>query len=731
MAGATPNSSATNVAISEKLEQSSSPIFVYSAIVALLIWYFVTAVTATLGKSTMFDELFHLTGGYTYWKTGDFRIQPENGNLPQRWDAIPLLFYRPNLPKMDNDVWRRSALGAVGVDFFYHVGNDCDAMLLRGRAMNALFGVALGTLVFTCARRLMGTGAAFVSLVLFALCPTMLANGAVISSDMAAALFYFASILALWRVVQVVSWRTLLVSTLAMSGLFVAKFGAFMIIPMGVVLIAVQLVSRQPIVVQWRKRSWQIEGRATRLFTQLALVSVHAIVVWCAIWAFYNFRFDMFASTTLQPNEAGEQVVVDQPSVAWDVVLGEHDLLQRFIEKARALRFLPEAYLYGFANTWHFGKARACFLNGSIGSKGWWYFFPYSVLVKTPLALFVLTALSAAWVLHSWRSQCDWQTRWEAIGRSLYRTAPLWTLFVVYWGFAVTSHLNIGHRHILPTYPVMLVFAGGSWFWLGRKGDEVQEAEESSSPSSDFVARLQTWFAARRWPVATLVVIVCLSSFAGESLWSWPNYWTYFNVIAGGPLYAYRHLVDSSLDWGQDLPALKKWLAEAGLDNSTPETKVYLSYFGTASPDYYGIHADRLICYFNWDPPSLPAPLQSGAYCVSATMLQSVYGDFPGHWSKEYEAMFRELTNNVNLYLTSDQKGQLELVSKTGKPFWFQQFASYQYARNTRLTSYLREREPDFEVNNTILVYYLSANDVKNAMDEPLPEMDEPPKVAR
>ena len=55
-------------------------------------WYFLTAVTASTGKSTMFDELFHLTGGYTYWVRGDFRMQPENGNLPQRWEAFRCFF---------------------------------------------------------------------------------------------------------------------------------------------------------------------------------------------------------------------------------------------------------------------------------------------------------------------------------------------------------------------------------------------------------------------------------------------------------------------------------------------------------------------------------------------------------------------------------------------------------------------------------------------------------------
>ena len=48
----------------------------------------------------------------------------------------------------------------------------------------------------------------------------------------------------------------------------------------------------------------------------------------------------------------------------------------------------------------------------------------------------------------------------------------------------------------------------------------------------------------------------------------------------------FRHLVDSSLDWGQDLPALKQYL-----DRHPPQGPVYLSYFGNASPAYYRIPA--------------------------------------------------------------------------------------------------------------------------------------------
>src|SRR3954451_1808740 len=87
---------------------SSRPWLVRAAVVALLVWYFVASLSALAHKCTTFDELLHLTAGYSYWTTGDFRMQPENGNLPQRWAAIPLLFSKPHFPDLDQQAWRLS-----------------------------------------------------------------------------------------------------------------------------------------------------------------------------------------------------------------------------------------------------------------------------------------------------------------------------------------------------------------------------------------------------------------------------------------------------------------------------------------------------------------------------------------------------------------------------------------------------------------------------------------------
>ena len=118
-----------------------------------------------------------------------------------------------------------------------------------------------------------------------------------------------------------------------------------------------------------------------------------------------------------------------------------------------------------------------------------------------------------------------------------------------------------------------------------------------------------------------------------ESSFLRPDYLAYFNQVAGGPKNGYKHLVDSSLDWGQDLPALTSWLAQNPDRFGTG--RLYLAYFGTALPEWYGIQATSLPC--DRSAPKL-APLKPGTYCISATALQQVYSLQHGKWTREYEA---------------------------------------------------------------------------------------------
>jgi len=325
--------------------------------------------------------------------------------------------------------------------------------------------------------------------------------------------------------------------------------------------------------------------------------------------------------------------------------------------------------------------------------------------------------LGAAWIVREWyRAGGDWQARARACAGSCYRTAPLWVLFVVYWAFAIGSHLNIGHRHLLPTYPPMFILAGASWYWLGIAG-------VVGSRGSVRAPRL---LVAGRWSLTACVVLICIALFAAESLWRWPNYLAYFNQIAGGPANGYRHMVDSSLDWGQDLPELRRWLVKNRL-NTSPNENTYLSYFGVSNPRYHGIKAKLLPCYPE-RPTNIPEQLQPGAYCVSATMLQNVYNpQFRGSWNQEFEAAYQKLASNVGQFQKATDAERQVLVTNNGEDFWRISFELYEQARFARLAGYLRQREPEAQINYSILIYQLTAADLDRALNRPVSEMDSAP----
>jgi hypothetical protein len=157
-------------------------------------------------KSTTFDEIQHLTLGYLYWTQPSNHLAPENGIFAQAWAALPLLADHLKAPQETGA--QRSNLGHWGeyYRFFYAMGNDPSAMLFQARTMISLLGATLGALIFFWSRELFGAWGGLVSLLLFIFCPNMLANGALVTADMAATLGFFAATLQLAYDFQFYSW---------------------------------------------------------------------------------------------------------------------------------------------------------------------------------------------------------------------------------------------------------------------------------------------------------------------------------------------------------------------------------------------------------------------------------------------------------------------------------------------------------------------------------------------
>src|SRR5262245_59296633 len=252
------------------------PVLAWAAVAALVGLHWLMAVSALGDKSTMFDEIAHLTAGESFWLTGDIRLQPEGGILPQRWQALGLVGGGFRFPSLDQPAWWQSDAYAMGYHYFYESGNDVGAMLRRGRAAAALLAIPTGVLVFLWSRSLFGTAGAFLSLALFAFCPTMLAHSPAINSDTAATLFFTAATWALWRALHRPSPGRIAASALAVAGLFASKMSAPIIVFVALALLVVRQVARRP-----RLGVGVLAGMGV----------AHAVAVLAVVWGLHGFRY--------------------------------------------------------------------------------------------------------------------------------------------------------------------------------------------------------------------------------------------------------------------------------------------------------------------------------------------------------------------------------------------------------------------------------------------------------
>jgi hypothetical protein len=163
----------------------------------------------------------------------------------------------------------------------------------------------------------------------------------------------------------------------------------------------------------------------------------------------------------------------------------------------------------------HNQEGHPSYLLGHNGTSGWWYYFPVALAVKTPIA-FLLLLVPGVWMCLNRRAQVgSWLPPAFALGILL----P-----------AMSSHVNIGVRHILPIYLGLSVVAAAGLIRV-----------------------------AQRTAAGALVLVLWM---AVSGALSHPDYLAYFNEFAGSE--PEKVLVDSDLDWGQSTKPLARRLKELG-----------------------------------------------------------------------------------------------------------------------------------------------------------------------
>jgi hypothetical protein len=264
----------------------------------------------------------------------------------------------------------------------------------------------------------------------------------------------------------------------------------------------------------------------------------------------------------------------------------------------------------------------------------------------------------------------------------LDRSAIVWSILLVYGASAITTNLNIGHRHLLPLYLPLMILAGATGAWLWRR----------KTAGRTVLACLF---------VAQVAVVASIH----------PHYLSYFNFFAGGPANGYRHLTDSNVDWGQDLPSLARWLERH--EGEIKNDEVYIGYFGRDDPARLGIQAHPLPNITNRRMSAAdPLAYTAGTYCLSATQLI-----FPGYgrppWDAESEREYVGLLAYVRRLEETEPPNRFDEASM-GK--WIPLLRTVATLQLHRLRSHLMERKPDAMAGYSILIYQLSEAELRSAV---------------
>jgi hypothetical protein len=210
------------------------------------------------------------------------------------------------------------------------------------------------------------------------------------------------------------------------------------------------------------------------------------------------------------------------------------------------------------------------YLLGRRDPSGFWYYYPVALALKTPLAFLALLAFGVFLVFRKGEGP---KHLWVPLA---FSAAILQA--------AMMGHINIGIRHILPVYLGFAILAAAG-------AVKLLDSARFRTPATVILGALLAWHVV-------------------SSARCHPDYIAYFNELGGS--HPENLLVDSDLDWGQDIKRLSKRLRELGASEVSFPQFIYA--------DLEGHHGfPRVI-----GKPDLVNPPQQGYFAAGATYWKAL-----------------------------------------------------------------------------------------------------------
>lgn len=497
-------------------------------------------------------EPAHLAAGLCAWDTGTFDLYHVNTPLVRLVAAAPLLALRPEVN------WSGHTGGRIefakGSELLSDNRPIWRRMMFLARLASVPFSLVGMAVAGWWAAQLYGRQAGLAALVLWCFSPYTLAHGHLVSPDFGGAVFALLASAAFWCWYRQPGWERALWWGLVLGLALLSKHTVALLVPLSA---ALALVPQA--------------GGGTRTVLSLAKRLGQALVGLAVAVGVLNLGYGFQGTGKrlgdyrfISPRLAG----IDVQAMA--VGRGGNRFEGTWLGRLPVP--LPGPYVQGADTQWgdlHGG--RISYLHGIFREKGWWYFYIYGFMVKTPLGVLVLVPI--ALVLRRLPGMgAGWRDELMLLAPSLALLA-----FV-----SAHHHCTQNLRYALPVLPGLLV-------WVSSTA----RAAAAGGP----------WAALVIWGLIGWAV-------ASSILWL-PHSLAYFNELTGIPADGGRHLLDSNIDWGQDLFRLKAWV------DAHPERRpLYVANYGFVHPDLAGIEAEEL-----WHAMGISQQIKPGWYVISVNFL--------------------------------------------------------------------------------------------------------------
>lgn len=650
-------------------------------VVLMLAAHYAAAFDSLRRENATVDEIAHLPAGISYWERGTFKLYHHNPPLSKLVAALPILSLNPvTTPLYGMGSWTNDppSQASFGQSFAFLNADRYFELFTVARAVMPLFSVLGGLFVFAWSSRLYGRAGGLLSLALWCLCPNILAHARLVTSDVAAAAMAVGATYVFWRYLRNPTWRWAVLAGLLLGLAQLTKFSLLLLYAYWPLLWLARVVIERDV------SGWPLRVGRDAL-QGLAIVAISVLVIDVG----YGFEgvgkplgsYEFTCRTLTRPRGPVVTLAPEQ--------LGPNYLAQA-ARRNRVNRFrdtwlgglpapLPSHFLMGFDDQrietegvpkiWFKADANpgettgySVYLDGVLRDRGWWYYYVACLAYKVPEGTWLVVLASFVALFAVRRTRAGWLDEFAVLGYPA----------IVLFAMTALTDINLGLRYILAVFPFVFVAAGKVVPWI----DSLRG----------------------RWRVAMIGgLLLSLGLTAAQSALVHPHYLASFNWLAGGPDRGSEHLIDSNLDWGQDLVGLKRWMAE-----NRPGRRVGLAYFGQINPNIFLLRGED----FRWFlPPLLPgtirpmyrspaligpeATLKPGLYAVSASLIRGlpwrIYdpGDPSRAWSAGWDARMDERERGAFSYFA-----ELVPIAKVGHSIFVYELTQEQCDRiNPRLTA--------------------------------------------